>query len=146
MDINININIFRKRHKIKRLVLEFGRPSRIGETMATAPATVASATMTDAQQLSATIKPEDANGNVVPIPDGDAVVWSSSAPTVVVVTPAVDGLTAACVAQGVVGSATISVVINDAAGHPLASVTGTIQVIPAAIAQVAMSFGTPSAR
>ncbi len=104
----------------------------------------AAAVMTGTQKLSATIVPEDAAGNTVPIPDGDAVVWTSSDPTVVTVTPSVDGLSAVCAAVGKAGNITVNVVINDSTGAALASASGTIQVTPNSISQVAISFGTPS--
>jgi len=145
---NITINIGRRRKKrIKKLVLRFSKPvektsTTLGETMAT----TAAAVMTDTQKLSATITPEDANGNTVPIPDGDSVVWTSSDPTVVTVTPSVDGLSAVCASVGKVGSVTINVVINNSATPPaaVASASGTIQVTAAGISQIGISFGTPA--
>src|SRR5579863_2329520 len=149
---NITINIRRhKRKKIRKLVLKFGQPTwktiEGKQTMATPviPGTPAAAVMADGQQLSATITPEDANGNVVPIPDGDAVVWSSSDPTIVTLTASVYGLSAVCASAAKFGSVTINVVINSAAGVAVASASGTIQVTPAGLSQVAISFGAPSA-
>lgn len=156
---NITLNIFKRRkRRVRRLVLKFGKPiektasftesssSTETSTSVTEKRTMAtaSAVMTVTQKVSATITPEDANGNVVPIPDGDAVVWTSSDPTIVTVTPSVDGLSCVCASAGKVGSVTINVVINNATGAAMASATGTIQVTPAGISQVAMSFGTPA--
>jgi hypothetical protein len=152
---NITINIHRHEHRwIHRLNLRFSKPVEKtltvalekSKSMPTIPGTPAAAVMTDTQKLSATITPEDSNGNVVPIPDGDLVVWTSSDPTVVTVTPSVDGLSAVCASVGKAGSVTISVVINSSATPPvaIASATGTIQVTPAGISQVAIAFGTPA--
>ncbi len=152
-DINIRLKLDEeeKENKIERIVLKFGNPVEKDKTPMVITKSEAllpppAAVMTVDQQLSATIIPEDADGNAVPIPDGDAVVWTSSDTSVVVVTAAVDGLSAVCAGQGKVGSSTITAVVNDATGVALATAVGGIQCTPAGISQVAMSFGTPSAK
>jgi len=105
-----------------------------------------SATMSVIQEVSASLQPEDALGNVVPVPNGDLVVWSSSDLTIITVTPDATGLNAAIVAVGKVGTVTVTAVLNDNTGKTLFQATGTVQVTVAGIASIVMSFGTPSAK
>lgn len=92
----------------------------------------------DTQGVNATIQAEDAEGNPVTATGSDVPSWSSSAPSIVSVTPAADGMSAAIKAVGPLGSAQISVSAFGLSGSI------NVQVNASAATQIAIVLGTPS--
>jgi len=82
--------------------------------------------LTDVQKVSLSIQPVSAAGNPAPV-DG-APVWSSSAPDVVTVTAAPDGMSAVAVTTGKLGTAQISVSADADLGAGVTTITGTLDL------------------
>ncbi len=87
---------------------------------------VTNATMTNSQQLTATIQPVDKKGQPAPV-DG-IPVWASSDETIITVTPADDGLSAVVAAVGPLGAAKVSVTADADLGAGTAAIFGTLDV------------------
>ncbi len=87
---------------------------------------VSTFTMTNSQQLTATIQPVDKKGQPAPV-DG-IPVWASSDETIVTVVAAADGLSAIVAAVGPLGAAKVSVTADADLGAGVASIFGTLDV------------------
>jgi hypothetical protein len=94
--------------------------------------------LTDIQHDSLVIAAADAAGNPAPLPAG-SVTWTASDPTILVVTPAADGMSADVAAQGPLGTAQVTVAVALDDGTTLtgaldvtvvASAAATIQIVP----------------
>ncbi len=83
-------------------------------------------TMTNSQQLTATIQPVDKKGQPAPV-DG-IPVWASSDETIVTVVPADDGLSAVVAAVGPLGSAKVSVTADADLSGAVTAIFGTLDV------------------
>lgn len=83
-------------------------------------------TLPDDKQFTATISVVDAKGNPALI-DGIAT-WASSDPTLVAVTPSVDGLSALVVAVGALGTTQVTVTADADLGSGVRAITGLLDV------------------
>jgi hypothetical protein len=93
-----------------------------------------SVTMSDTQEVSYAVEPEDSKGAQV----ADTLTWSeSSAGAVVAVTPSADGLSAVFAAVAP-GTSTITVTDGTLSG------TDLITVVPGAVASLVLTPGTPT--
>jgi hypothetical protein len=87
---------------------------------------VNSMVITATQKFTASIDPRDAKGNPTVL-DG-APTWASSAPEVITVTPAEDGMSAEIVAAGPVGTGQISVTADARLGEEVVPVAAVLDV------------------
>lgn len=99
-------------------------------------------TITDSQQVVATIKPVNKRGQPAPVQPG-SVLWTG--PSFVAITPAPDGLSATIVAMGI-GSGELSVSADADLGEGVVTISGTVpfEVIPSQATSVGFEFGTPT--
>jgi len=97
----------------------------------------------DTEQVVLSVVPVDAKGNAAPV-DGTPA-WDSSDPTVAIVTPAADGLSATVAAAGPLGKAQISVTADADLGEGIESIVGTLEIEVVAGKAVSLSIktGTP---
>jgi uncharacterized protein YjdB len=101
---------------------------------------IMSLVLTDTQQVVLSINPVDAKGNPGLL-DG-VPSWSSSDPSKLTVTPAVDGRSAVAAAVGPIGSATVNVVAVGGGNSLPASLDVSIVVGP--IVSLKIEAGTPT--
>jgi hypothetical protein len=148
----VEIDLCPERDKL-RLVPNFGvvtnqstsnqsRPSEKGVPMAKAPTALATFTLADNQQVTCTITGTDSKGNPTPLPTG-SVVWSVDIPTVIAITPSADTLSCLLVAVGPLGTANVSVSVNDPSGNSLASGQLAVTVVGSAPVTITVVPGAP---
>lgn len=100
--------------------------------------------MTDSQQTRLSVSEVDKKGN--PVDPGAAGFatpqWASSDPSIVAITPSVDGADAVAVAAGKLGTAQITVTVATGADQPL---TGTLDVtvVAGAAASIVINADAP---
>ncbi len=75
------------------------------------------------QKVKLTIAPVDKYGNPAPV---EGIVWISSDPTIMTVEVSPDGLSAAAVTAGKIGTAQVSVVADAKIGEEVKEITGVI--------------------
>lgn len=101
--------------------------------------------MTDSQQVTVTTAFTDKKGNPAALPTGTpAPTWLVDNSAVLALTPAADGLSCLVAAVGPLGSATVSVKVNDASGASLASGSLAVTIVGGALVNVVLTPGTPS--
>lgn len=96
-------------------------------------------TLTDVQNVDASITIVDAKGNDAPV-DG-APVWAASDPAGILVVQALDGLTASIAAVGPLGTYQVTVNADADLGAGVVPLIGILDVVVVASQAVAISFG-----
>lgn len=100
----------------------------------------------DNDQVTANIAPADAKGFAIPGATFDAPpVWTISDATVATITPSADGTSCVVASEGNPGSTANLAVSASVGGNPYQG-TAQINIIPGDVAEVAISFGTPTAQ
>lgn len=100
-------------------------------------ANMANPQLGDAQQITATVTPDDAAGYATT----DTLAWTASDETAVSLTPSADTLS--CVIDGLVPTAGVVITATDPNG---VSITGDVDVVAGQASTLTMSFGTPTDR
>ena len=100
--------------------------------------------LTDSQQTTVTIKPQDKKGNPAPV-DG-APQWLVDNPNVLALTPSADGLSCLVAAVGPLGTATVSVKADADLGGGVTELVGLleVEVTGGQAVTVALEPGTPT--
>lgn len=94
-------------------------------------------------KVPASITPVDAKGN--PAQVEGAPVWTSSAQSIVMVTPAADGLSADITPTGTLGTAQVNVTADADLGAGVTSITGILDVQTVAGQAVSLKINTGEA-
>lgn len=94
--------------------------------------------LTDIQKVALSIKPVSAAGNPAPV-DGKPE-WVSSAPDVVTVEAAEDGMSAVVMTTGKLGTAQVAVKADADLGEGVVEITGVLDVEVKASAAVSLSI------
>jgi hypothetical protein len=100
--------------------------------------------LTDSQEVELTLRPKTAAGNVGKV-DGTPA-WTSSAPDVIAVAPAADGLSAKATTTGKLGTAQVQCVADADMGDGVKEITAvlTVEVNPGAAVSLGLDAGEPT--
>lgn len=100
-------------------------------------------TLTDIQHVAVSLEADDAAGNPVAFSFPTPPTWASSDPTVVTVSPSVDGSNADVATTGKLGTAQITVTGTNADGNTVTGI-GDVTVITSGATTFKLVFSTPA--
>lgn len=108
-------------------------------------ATAAALVLTDTQQILLSIDPKTRAGNPANV---ENVVWGSSDPNVITITPATDGLSATAATTGTLGTVQITVTADADLGAGVEEITGVqeIQVLAGKAVSLGITGGSVTER